>query len=100
MKGDLTERAKSVNLEYVQALTGPALMVRLNSLHYVQTNTPQLVQIVQDRYVCIACWAVCMCVLLHGGCIEMAYLGASSQPAAKLQGKALAARGALMPRSE
>ena len=49
-KGDLTERAKSVNLDYVQALTGPALMVRLNSLHYVQTNTPQLVQIVQDRH--------------------------------------------------
>ena len=61
-KGELTERARSANLDYVQALTGTSLMVRLNSLHYVQTSMPQLVQIVQDRYALLSglCWLCCV----------------------------------------
>ena len=94
-KGDLTERANSVNLDYVQALTGPALMVRLNSLHYVQTNTPQLIQIVQDRYVwsrtlgcvravCPSAWAL----LCDGFSVRQ------QQPAVEMHGNVLPVRGA------
>ena len=48
-RSDSTERAASGDMDRLRGLTGPSLMVRLNSLHYIQDNVPQLQQIVQDR---------------------------------------------------
>lgn len=50
-RADSTERAASGDMQRIQGLTGPSLMVRLNSVHYVQEHVPQLLQIVQDRWV-------------------------------------------------
>ena len=49
-------------MQRIQGLTGPSLMVRLNSVHYVQEHVPQLLQIVQDRCVHSRWYPTASCV--------------------------------------